>query len=136
VEQFTQTNLPSASLSTEEFFKEIETIYMLDRPSPRHPERRESPRIHVTMPIQIDLLDDNFDPIGSSHEGMTRDLSPLGVGFVTLDPIGRKFALVRLSPAKGKPLTAIARIVYKKEVGFYYRYGCHFITPDNEHFAV
>ncbi len=134
--QVPQPDLFPVPMDVETFFEEVEAIYMLDQPSARRPERREAARLNVTMPVHINLLNDNFDLIDGTHEGVTRDLSPLGVGFVTLDPIGRKFVLLRLCPTKGEPLNVVARIIYEKEVGFYYQYGCQFISPDNEHFEV
>lgn len=134
--QVPQVDVFHAPKDFESFFEEIEAIYMLDQPSSHRPERREAARVHVTMPVHINLLNDNFDLIEGTAEGVTRDLSPLGVGFVTLDPIGRKFVLLQLSPIKGEPLISVARVIYEKEVGFYYQYGCQFITPDNEHFGV
>lgn len=134
--QMLDSGVSSAPSSTGDFFKEVETIYMLDQPAAAEPERRQSPRLSVMMPVEITALNDNLDPIEGIYEGITRDISTLGVGFVSLDPIARKFLRVKLIPIKGEPLVAIARVIYQKEIGFYYQYGCQFITPDNEHFPV
>jgi hypothetical protein len=106
---------------------EIEEVYMLDRPRRCDDDRREMERMSVTIPLVVTPLDDRLRPLAYHHQAITRDISRKGVGLVTTSPVRPSFVLLTFEPCRGRSMSVMGRVVYCKEVGYYFQVGCEFL---------
>ena len=95
------------------------------------PERRAESRRDITVPITVQLLDDNYRPIAPPANTSTFNLSGGGVGFLFDAPVKCNFALVRLELSTGESLNLIASIRHCTRVGFKYHVGARFVVKWN-----
>ena len=108
------------------FINGVQRVYMLDRPAKREDDRRADERYHLTMPLLITHLDDQLQPLSYQHHAVTRDISVKGVGLVTTSPVRLSHVLLTFTPYHGERLSVIAKVVYCKEIGYYFQMGCEF----------
>ena len=106
---------------------EIATVYMLNRPQNYASDRREVERINVTMPVGLVPLDNELQPSDHLHHGISRDISPNGIGLVTTSPIAQGKMLITLEPYHRDAFKIIAEVVYCNDFGYYFQVGCKFV---------
>lgn len=111
-----------------EFIKDIEQAYLLECTRRIGVERRSDERMDVTMPVRVTALNDNFEPLDYQYHAVTRNMSRSGVGLVTTNPIGRSHVLLTFEPYHGEIFTVVAKVIYCKEVGYYFQIGCEFVA--------
>ncbi|NND99871.1 MAG: hypothetical protein HKN47_21330 [Pirellulaceae bacterium] len=59
--------------------------------APRVREQRISERQQILQPISVQSLDDQFQPVGTPFEALSRDVSVSGVGFFSIEPVDARF---------------------------------------------
>ena len=123
----TQTDSHRLTDNVRSFVNELMTVYMLDRPISYENDRREVERMSLTMPVRITTLHEDSQAANYIHHGITRDISFKGLGLVTSDPIRPGTVLLTMQPCRGEPFDVMARVVYCKELGYYFQVGCEFL---------
>ena len=109
------------------FVRDIEAIYLMDRPTNCLVERRTVERTSVTLPVGITLLDENHQPQHYCYEAISRDISAKGIGLVTTSPISNRFVQLKIEPCRHEPFEVIAKVVYCNDLGYYFQIGCEFV---------
>lgn len=92
------------------------------------PDRREEPRLRITMPLILKPLDDRMRPLNYQVRAVTRDLSPNGIGLICQDPVNGKFLSFNLVSPCGAELNVIAEVLRCEAYGYYYDVGCTFVV--------
>ena len=110
------------------FVGQVSSKYLLDRPR-YGVERRSAERMAVTIPVTITPLDDELKSLGYEFSAITRDISSLGIGLVTTNPIAPCFVLISIEPFFREPFKVIGRVVFCKDLGHYHQIGCEFFKP-------
>ena len=127
--QVTSVN-PAVSPSdrdVEAFIERIKKLYHYDQPAEFALEKRRSQRYRITIPINVTPLGDDFDQAGYTCRGVSRDISATGVGLVIDSPVDNNWLLLTFLPCDGRTFTAMAKRVYIRGEGLYFRVGCEFI---------
>lgn len=110
------------------FIEEVESYYMLERARPYGIERRDVERTNVTMPVQITALDNHLNPLAYQYHGITRDISPKGIGLVATNPVGLTYVTLNFQPYYGESFTAVGKVIRCDEIGYYFTIGCEFVV--------
>jgi hypothetical protein len=96
-------------------------------------ERRANHRLLLAMPVIVQGVDEQFEPVGEPQAMVVRDISSGGMGLVHEEPFECERIVVRLTfPEEGKLLAAEVR--WRKSLGPFYHLGCE-IVARMEHFA-
>lgn len=77
-------------------------------------EQRAEPRYACTLCLEIQPLDENHDPVGSSFMAITRDVSNSGVGFVDAQSFPYDFIRIGIPQ---NDATVVAKVCYNRPVG-------------------
>ncbi len=110
-----------------QFVKHLKTLYKYDEPKRVENERRAADRFNITIPVLVTPIRDDLTPRPLELQGMTRDISETGVGFVLNNPVDGNYLLLEFEPYDQRPLSLIAKFIYCEEDGFYFRIGCEFV---------
>lgn len=115
------------SESAEEFLNRMKTLYRFDRPFTRENERRRHERYSITMPVRVQVVNKVPVPGQIQWQGITRDISESGAGFVLNSPVACDHLKLEFEPCDGRSHCQIAKMIYCIEDGFYFRIGCEFV---------
>jgi hypothetical protein len=96
-------------------------------------ERRKVSRVPQSLILCIQPLDSSMQPVGSSFQAITRDISAKGLGFLYGAPFPTNF--VRIGATKHSRSQAIGRVCYNK--AYYgekvvFLVGVEFLDQDSE----
>lgn len=92
---------------------------------PSH-DRREHPRHHFTVAVEVQPLDDELNPSGEPFAAVTRDLSAVGIGLLHTRAVLVKFLQVTiLAPGGLKRLTV--EVLRCESIGRFYDIGGKFV---------
>lgn len=100
------------------------------------PERRQEPRRSVTLPVIVQLLDDNYRPTTPPVHTLTVNLSGGGIGFIYDTPVKANFTLIHLQSHSGQSMNLIASVRHCTRTGDKYQIGARFIlkwSPQARH---
>jgi hypothetical protein len=90
-------------------------------------ERRESHRLLLAMPVIVQGVDEQIEPVGEPQPMVVRDFSERGIGLVYEQVFEHSRIVVRLTyPEDGKLLAAEVR--WSKPLGPFYHLGCEIIA--------
>lgn len=109
----------------------IELAYMLDTPLDGR-DRRSHKRLAITMPVVVETLDESFQKLPCRHETISRDISPTGIGLVSINPITTGHVLLTLNGNQCEQFELIARVTYCIESGYYFHVGCELLELWNK----
>ena len=121
------TNILSQTDNIKSFVTRMKKLYKFDRPIGEDRAQRRTERFQITIPVVVTPLNDDFQPKPYEWEGVTRDISDLGAGFVLNSPIDCDYLLLEFEPCDNSQLCLIAKFVFCREEGFYFRVGCEFL---------
>ena len=110
--------------STEEigsFVQQMAREYFLDIP-----DRRSEPRYQVTVPVNVQRVDEDNNIGGETVRAVTRDLSVRGIGLICQDPLHGKL-IVQVECPSGTKLRVLAQVLRCKANGYYFDVGCQFL---------
>ncbi len=105
------------------FVNRLAREYFLDGP-----DRRAEPRMKVTLPVNIQPLDDSLQPLGYRTRSVTRDISETGIGLVCQDPVSAEYLLLQLPTPSGDAFEVVGEVLRCRPVGYYFDVGCKFIV--------
>jgi hypothetical protein len=92
------------------------------------PERRLELRNLLVMPVVVQAVNAQLEPMGDAQAMVISDASSSGIGMVHEHPFGHTRILIHLSyPEDGKVLAAEVR--WSKPLGPFYHIGCELIGP-------
>ncbi len=80
-------------------------------------ERRLSPRFALSIPVEVQPLDNDFKPQGESFQVVTRDISATGVRFGDVRKSETKFFAMHLTSPAGVQMRTIVEIVFRIQRG-------------------
>lgn len=109
----------------ESFVGRLAREYFLDGP-----DRRVEPRLRVTLPVNLQPLDDGLNPLGYRSRAVTRDISASGIGLVCQDPVNTPYLSLQLPTPTGETIDIIAEVLRCRPVGYYFDVGCQFATEE------
>ena len=92
------------------------------------PDRRSEPRYRMTLPVQVQPLDDQMQPVGDVFRAVTRDISAHGIGLVCQDPTAARHLMLQLQTPMHDHITVAIEVLRCQPVGFYYDIGGRFVT--------
>lgn len=104
-----------------EFVKLLAREYMVD-----NPDRRANPRYVVTVPVKVQLVDDELNAIGPPIRAVTKDFSEGGIGLISPNPLSGTL-IVEISCLSGLALCVVVHVQHCVANGFYFNAGCKFI---------
>ncbi len=104
----------------------IELAYMLDMPLAGK-GRRSHKRLSITMPVVVESLDESFQRLLCRHDTISRDIGPMGIGLVSMNPIPTDYVLLTLESCQGDQFKIVSRVTYCNESGYYFQVGCEFL---------
>jgi len=94
----------------------------------RGPERRAEERDLLVMPVVVQAVDEQFNPLEEAQAMVISDVSPSGLGMVHERRFSHARIVVHLSyPEEGKLLAAEVR--WTKPLGPFYLLGCEVLGP-------
>ena len=105
----------------ESFVSRLAREYFMDGP-----DRRVEPRLRVTLPVNLQPLDDDLNPLGYRSRAVTRDISASGIGLVCQDPVNASYLMLSLPTPAGESLEVVAKVLRCRPVGYYFDVGCQF----------
>ena len=105
------------------FVDRLAREYFLDGP-----DRRAEPRLRVTLPVNIQPLDDSLQPLGYRARAVTRDISESGIGLVCQDPVSASYLALELPTPGGDCFEVAAQVLRCRPVGYYFDVGCQFVV--------
>lgn len=73
-------------------------------------ERRQDVRVTVCLPVTVQPLDTDFEPVGEPFKAITRNLSGGGIGLLNDEPIDTDYVLVTLRNRAGDEIDLVAHI--------------------------
>lgn len=103
------------------FVRQLETDQVNDG------DRREEGRSRLISPIVVQPISDDFLPVGECFEGIARDVSTIGIGFVCTTPIQHKLLAIRLKSRDGK-IDVAGEVIRCEQQGAYFDVGCKLIS--------
>ena len=89
-------------------------------------DRRISDRTVAHIPIVIQPVDADCQPVGDSFEGITKDVSVGGLGMICSQPVEGKQVLVQFSGDEAVQTTLLLNVHYCNNVGPYFFAGASF----------
>jgi hypothetical protein len=92
------------------------------------PERRSETRSCVVVPITIQYLDDNYQPISPPIATTTHNLSGGGIGLMHNERIPGNFIQVHLTLKSGETMNLIASLRHCTQKGNRYQIGARFVV--------
>jgi hypothetical protein len=96
------------------------------------PERRAEARRCVVVPVVIQYLDDNYQPISRPMATMTQNLSGGGIGLVHHEPVPCNMIQVQLTLKNGETMNLIASIRHCTQKGDHFQIGARFVVDWDE----
>ena len=91
-------------------------------------ERRAEDRDLLVMPVVVQAVDEQFNPLEEAQAMVISDISPSGMGMVHERRFAHARIVVHLSyPQEGKLLAAEVR--WTKPLGPFYHLGCEVLGP-------
>jgi hypothetical protein len=104
------------------FVDDLAREYFLDGP-----DRRTEPRLRVTLPVNIQPLDEGLQPLGYRARAVTRDVSECGVGLVCQDPANAGYLALQVPTPRGDFFEVVTEVLRCRPVGYYFDVGCRFV---------
>ena len=92
------------------------------------PERRTETRSCVVVPVTIQYLDDEYQPLNRPIATTTHNLSGGGIGIVHCEPIPCNFIQVQLTLKSGETMNLIASVRHCTQKGDHFQIGARFIV--------
>jgi len=90
-------------------------------------ERRSEERYLMLVPVLVQPVDAQCNPIGDPFVAVTRDISRKGIGLVHGQPIPHPLVALRMSLA-GEEVNVVARLLWSEVLGPYYYVGGEFVA--------
>jgi hypothetical protein len=84
------------------------------------PQRRDSQRHAVVMPVAAMPVDDKFQPSGEPFAAITRDLSTAGLRLFSTRATNSEFLAVELTPPSGQTIQVVLKVLRCKAIGRFY----------------
>lgn len=75
------------------------------------PERRSHPRYTMAIVVEVQPWDEGLQPQGPSFQGITRDLSIVGLGLFTTHVLTTKFSIVELRNRWGDTFQVLVEVL-------------------------
>ena len=96
-------------------------------------ERRSDQRLLLVMPVIVQGVSEDLEPLGDPQAMVVRDLTRKGLGLVHEQPFPHTRVIVRLSyPEEGTLLAA--EVQWAKPLGPFYHLGCE-VVAKLDHFG-
>lgn len=95
-------------------------------------ERRADVRQAITVPVRIQPLDSQFQPIGEVIKAVSRNISGGGIAFILPNPISAKYVQVELTDADKQTIDIVSHVRHCTQHGDFYDIGCRFIADWNK----
>ena len=92
------------------------------------PERRTETRSCVAIPVTIQFLDDEYQPLNKPIATITHNLSGGGIGLLHDEPMPCNFIQVHLTLKSGETMNLIASIRHCTQKGDHYQIGARFVV--------
>ena len=84
------------------------------------PQRRDSPRFSVVMPVVAMPLGEDFRPQGTPFAAISRDLSTAGLCLFSTRAAGCAFLAVELAALSGQNIQVVLQVLRCNAVGRFY----------------
>ena len=108
---------------------------LVDSYCPNDGERRAEPRVALRIPIVMQLLDENFQPIGDTFDAVTKDISTGGIRVLHMAPLNARFFQVDAVSQKGEHMSLLAEVKHCTPIGDHHEIGARFVV-DWSHWRV
>lgn len=92
------------------------------------PERRATRRKPLSVPVEVQGLDDDFGVMGQPFSAMTTDISGGGIGFIHSEPLDFKYIGLTLRVRSGDEIQLIASIRHCTHIDEFYEIGGRFLV--------
>jgi hypothetical protein len=92
------------------------------------PNRRSETRDAISVPIMVQPLDANFQPVGGPFCAVSRDVSGGGIGLIHTDPITAEYVHIRLTTRGGEELEVLGKVKHCTANGPYFQIGARFVV--------
>ncbi|MEM7314849.1 MAG: PilZ domain-containing protein [Planctomycetota bacterium] len=117
------TDLSPQLASPEDLFDVVSLVYAAVDEKNRT-ERRITERERAFLPVELQYLDDEFNPVGEEFEAMSRDVSVGGVGVLTSTDATLPKAILRFPTLETLPIMCDVR--FSKPIGPFFHVGLSF----------
>ena len=91
-------------------------------------ERRAQPRRLISIPIVVQPLDANFQPVGDVFHAMTKDISRGGVGISHNGRVAAKYLQIEVATRDGEKMTLMSKVEHCTPDGQLYHIGARFVV--------
>ena len=91
-------------------------------------ERRKEPRYSVATIVEVQPLDEAFQPEGDAFRVVTRDISASGIGILDSRPVHSKYLAVQLTSPEGEQMQTVMEVLRCQPLGNIYDIGGQFVT--------
>jgi len=120
----TRPELPNETVSfAKRQIRDAQFYKLFDRRIDRRSETRHS----MAVPVLVQPVDEQFNPVGESFAVVTRDLSATGIGLIHSRPIDHKLLALQLQLA-GEEVNVIVEVAWCKPMGPFEYLGGRFIS--------
>ena len=100
------SDISTISSSEKEIFLAVSRLIDLVPDDPPG-DRRLGDRTQVTVSVEIQPLDDDFEPLGEIVQGVTSNLSSMGIGLIADEEIKTRYVQVKLFAAGSQPIFVV-----------------------------
>lgn len=96
-------------------------------------ERRAQPRKAITVPVVVQRLDDEFQPVGETFSALTKDISGGGVGILHSEPVTTGYLQIQFSTSEHEQMVLLSCIRHCTPCGQAYHIGGRFVVDWSAH---
>lgn len=95
------------------------------------PERRVELRYPIAIVVDVQPLDEKFDPTGPVFQAVTRDISNSGIGITHNRLLESHFLAIQLWSPEGEKLQTLVEVLRSQPAGSIFDIGGRFVTSSD-----